>query len=210
MTGALDQSLIDACGKGDVAQAEKLLAQGADVNVTDKQSALVQAAANGHLDCVRWLLDHGADVNLQHGANANALHCAAWYGHFEIARLLVERGADLTPLYDNKTPLQIAREQKRETVARYLERNPDQISFIWPLDNRTVQEIYHFPRRERITLLRKCEGGDVETMQRESFAAVDRKSLREAFAEHKRQGGKLSEEDVFPEELAKPRTQLRL
>jgi hypothetical protein len=201
MTSALDQSLISACTKGDIALAEQLVAQGANVNVTDAQSALVWAVANGHTDCARWLIARGADVNLQHGNTANPLHCAGFYGRLDCARLLLEAGADRKAVYEgSKTAALAAREQKHPEVADFIERHPgrvpDQVSFSWRLDNRWLQEVYDFAHRERVTLLRTSEGGPVETMQRESFAALaGEASLRRAFAEHRLRGGTTPEEE---------------
>lgn len=54
------------------------------------------AAAAGHFDIVRLLLEHGAGPNLPEEGIAprgHALYSAAANGHFEIARLLLENGA---------------------------------------------------------------------------------------------------------------------
>jgi uncharacterized protein len=57
---------------------------------------LKNAAATGHIDIVRLLLDHGADPNLPEPGIAprgHALYSAVYHGHYEIAKLLLERGA---------------------------------------------------------------------------------------------------------------------
>jgi hypothetical protein len=66
---------------------------------------LAAAAASGELDAVRWLLDHGADIdsNASIGASLSpdyylhtftALHVASARGHVDIVRLLLARGAN--------------------------------------------------------------------------------------------------------------------
>jgi ankyrin repeat protein len=58
---------------------------------------LRNAAAGGHLQIVRLLLERGADPNLpeEHIApRGHALYSAVYNGHFEIARLLLQKGAD--------------------------------------------------------------------------------------------------------------------
>ena len=56
-------------------------------------SALHQAAAAGSTECVQWLLDHGADVQLCDVNCRTALGAAATMGHLHIVRLLCDAGA---------------------------------------------------------------------------------------------------------------------
>jgi ankyrin repeat protein len=53
------------------------------------------AAWNGHLEIVKLLLEHGADVNAKMEGLGTALHLAASNGHLEIVKLLLENGADV-------------------------------------------------------------------------------------------------------------------
>lgn len=50
-----------------------------------------------NIESVRWLIDHGADVNARRSlwdCNYTALHVAADNGAVEIARLLLDAGGD--------------------------------------------------------------------------------------------------------------------
>jgi ankyrin repeat protein len=90
---------------GDLARVRELLDE--DVTVANRPSdyvsyyacsgtAIRNAAAAGHLEIVRLLLDRGADPNLPEEGIAprgHALYSAAANGHFEIAKLLLQRGA---------------------------------------------------------------------------------------------------------------------
>jgi ankyrin repeat protein len=63
-------------------------------------SPLKNAAANGHLEIVRLLLDRGADPNLREegiAPHGHALYSAAANRHYEIAKLLLEHGAYPNP-----------------------------------------------------------------------------------------------------------------
>ncbi|MDA0328807.1 MAG: ankyrin repeat domain-containing protein [Gemmatimonadetes bacterium] len=56
---------------------------------------LLHAARQGHLDAMRALVDHGADVNqIGGGDNTSPLLIATINGQFDAAMLLLERGAD--------------------------------------------------------------------------------------------------------------------
>jgi ankyrin repeat protein len=46
-------------------------------------------------DKVRWLLDHGADIEAEDENGLSPLMLALNAGHFTIASLLVEKGADV-------------------------------------------------------------------------------------------------------------------
>lgn len=59
-------------------------------------SPLRNAAATGRLEVVKFLLDHGADPNLNEegiAPHGGALHAASAGGHYEVAKLLLEHGA---------------------------------------------------------------------------------------------------------------------
>jgi ankyrin repeat protein len=63
-------------------------------------SPLMNAAARGHMDVVKLLLQHGADPNLPEEGIAprgHALYSAVANKHFEIAKLLLEHGAYPNP-----------------------------------------------------------------------------------------------------------------
>lgn len=69
---------------GEVAEVEKSLANGVDVNQTDEEgySALHVAAENGYLDVVKLLVEKGADV--QHKTQYTALELAEMAGNEDV------------------------------------------------------------------------------------------------------------------------------
>jgi ankyrin repeat protein len=54
---------LEAVFAGDLDRLRELIESGADVNESDEQTPLVEAAQNGRLDMVEVLLKAGADVN---------------------------------------------------------------------------------------------------------------------------------------------------
>jgi len=98
--------LLAALSKGHFLVADLLYGHGAIVEVedADNDTPLFAASAYGQVDTVRWLLDHGADVNASQ--SSKPLHLAAHNLHFDAVQLLLEHKAD-TNLLDKKgrTPL---------------------------------------------------------------------------------------------------------
>jgi uncharacterized protein len=69
----------------------------ADVNARDRwygRTALMIAAAEGHLGAVRLLVEAGSDLNLADAEGSTALSLARSYGHLDVAALLEEAGAN--------------------------------------------------------------------------------------------------------------------
>ncbi len=92
-------TLFEAAKAGDSGAVETLLRDGADVNARepgDHTSALHWAAAGGHLDVVRLLVDAGGDVNGD--GDDHALGVIGWATCWgpaqpEVAEFLLSRGA---------------------------------------------------------------------------------------------------------------------
>ena len=84
-------------------------------------TALWVAAANGHFDVVRLLIEQNADVDGRTSRNSTPLRAAAFDGHLDIVRCLVENGADVNARNNfNNTPLMITCYKGHPNVASYL------------------------------------------------------------------------------------------
>ena len=94
--------LMIAANDGNLDAAKLLHANGANVNRQSGHhdcggqaawSALMYAAAAGHLEMSRWLLDSGAEIDARWSQRKTALWEAAYWGRPEVVRLLISRGA---------------------------------------------------------------------------------------------------------------------
>jgi ankyrin repeat protein len=101
--------ICTACHIGDVDRVRELL--DSDPSLANRVAEYVtyylgsgaplkNAAANGHLEIVKLLLDRGADPNVPGegiAPNGHALYSAVANKHYEVARLLLEHGAFPNP-----------------------------------------------------------------------------------------------------------------
>ncbi|KAK6365891.1 general transcription repressor [Exophiala oligosperma] len=89
-----DTPLTFAAGNGYIEVVRELLAAGADPNkmMNDGYSAARAAAAEGRLDFLKLLMEHGANINVP---TSPALPIAASMGHKEVFEHLLASGADI-------------------------------------------------------------------------------------------------------------------
>ena len=117
------EALVEASKEGRLEEVETRLKKPQDPSASNAigQTALHFAAESGHLECVRLLLEAGANCNLaggQHGLRP--LHCAVASGNVEVVRLLLEAGAACNQAYHSQAPLHIAALRGDVEVVRLL------------------------------------------------------------------------------------------
>ena len=116
--------LIDACWRNHWEELESLLQAPQDPNTCrdDGESALYIAANEGHVECVKLLLEAMADVHHMQATNGEtAVHSAAFHSHLEVVRLLLEAGADKDAARpDGATALHFAGEQGNLELVRLM------------------------------------------------------------------------------------------
>ena len=91
--------LIAAADQGNVAEVNAILDNNpALLDKPDRYryTALMRAAANGHLPIAELLLNRGCAIDKQDKSRQTALMYAAIHGLTDVARVLLVRGADLT------------------------------------------------------------------------------------------------------------------
>ncbi|MFP3939992.1 MAG: ankyrin repeat domain-containing protein, partial [Thermoanaerobaculia bacterium] len=92
-----------------------------EIRVAGRGTPLIRAAASGHVEVVRELLDAGADPDAAVEGDGNPLIAAAAGGHLEVLRLLVESGGDMDRVVPgDENPLIQAAANGHLEVVRYL------------------------------------------------------------------------------------------
>ena len=104
--------IIRAAIDGDTAAIQEWYTSGTrdpDERSASGTTLLRKAATYGHCETMRFLLDHGASVNVTTNSGYTALHAAAFSGRPDAAVLLLDRGAQIDlPDDDGETPLMYA------------------------------------------------------------------------------------------------------
>ncbi|MDN3031198.1 MAG: ankyrin repeat domain-containing protein [Candidatus Tisiphia sp.] len=76
-----------------------LVKKGADVNTKWYAKPILHyAAKESNWGIVKWLVEHGADVNVRNKNGETVLHCAVKSCQVEIVKLLLGKGADVNAI----------------------------------------------------------------------------------------------------------------
>ena len=124
VSDALTLSLVKAAGEGDLAEAERLLLKGAQINGGDAQgrTAVTAAAYGNQLVMVQLLVQRGADVNLKDRDGLNAfLVSASQVGHeSDLLVVMLNGGAklDVTDALGNTALARAAKNGHADLVRR--------------------------------------------------------------------------------------------
>jgi ankyrin repeat protein len=148
--------------------ANLLYRHGAVVDVQDYKKETPLLAASGEVETMRWLLDHGADVNGQNDVGRTPLHYGALDMNFETIQVLLDHGADInsqnivgeTPLYDLLPSHHSSSERMVDMVRLFLERGAD--TNIPKLDHSTALHFASSSGRPEVAQLLLSYGAKVD------------------------------------------------
>lgn len=159
LRAARERRFIKAAGSGNIRVVRALLGEGIHINAQDDgDTALLAAAAAGHEDLVRLLLDHSANPNVSNEYGYTPLSSATHHGYPRIIALLLKRGANPDPasVY-GETPLMSAAMNGRLDIVRLLLRagaNP----CLWDSRGRTAHNhALSFGKTQVAAVLRQAE-----------------------------------------------------
>ena len=90
-------SILEACEKGDVEKVKILLEKGDDIEAKTLygKTPLMIASCYGNIEVVKLLLEKGADIEAKDYNRITPLSCASRNGHIEVVKLLLEKGSDI-------------------------------------------------------------------------------------------------------------------
>ena len=116
--------LMRAAFEGDVAEAARLLKEGADVKATNSYGAdaMQLAADTANTELIRLLLKAGADPESPNADGESALHLVARSGNVEAAKLLLKAGAAVNAReqFGAQTPLMWAAARRHPEMVELL------------------------------------------------------------------------------------------
>lgn len=115
-----ETALTLACCGGFLEVADYLIKHGADIEL-GASTPLMEAAQEGHLDLVKFLLENKADVHAQTQTGDTALTYACENGHTDVAEVLLYFGAELEHLSEGgRTPLMKACRAGHNCTVKFL------------------------------------------------------------------------------------------
>ena len=124
-----EPALSNAVIKGEIAEIQKILDSGADLNTKDAldRTPLHIAAFYGRIKIVELLVAKGADVNAKDHTGMTPLHAAVISGGRQTVQLLLEKQADMNAKNGaGQTPLHLAAATGQPKLTKYLiERGAD-------------------------------------------------------------------------------------
>ena len=92
-----------------------------DATEDDGETALMKACSSGHIEAVKLLIKHGANVNCRDDDKMTPLMFAADEGHTEIVKVLIAAGADVNAKdEDGDTALRMAEDEHHGDTASVL------------------------------------------------------------------------------------------
>jgi len=113
-----------AAFEGNVAEARRLIAAGADVNATNNYgiNAMLLAADIASTELIQLLLKHGVDPDTSNTDGETPLHLVARAGNIEAAKALLKAGAKVDPRekFGDQTPLMWAVVRRHPAMAEFL------------------------------------------------------------------------------------------
>ena len=196
-SSGVDWDLVTATDYEAIPVIEKLLDDGADINMTMQRTSLHAAAANGNLEIVELLIERGADVNLQDIHGRVPMFVALAEHQPEIARQLAEAGTDphIRTLDGSTLLIEAARAEDVELVRWALDRGTDVNAIRPDKNNATALIIAARKGNPEIVGMLLAGGADPGAVNRDGKTAIDLAKGREVKERLRASAGSLRSAD---------------
>lgn len=112
-------ALSSASTHSSTAVLDLLISYGANIETQALISAM-GPRSDGGLPIMRYLIDHGVNINGVDPSKGTPLHYAVRLGRMDKVKLLVERGADLSIKFYEQTPAEFALEEEELEIHHFL------------------------------------------------------------------------------------------
>lgn len=184
-----ETALILAIKMGHSAIAEVLIRHGANVNLSDFDCytpLILAAQGDGDAEIVKWLLDHGAAVELRNCLGETALHKAAYFGHDKIASLLIEGGAEVGARdLKGETPLHKTMVYGWDSMVELLLLSGAEVGILDKAGESALQKAVH-RQWKSIAIMLLAHGAEDSAIQDiESVERIESKNLRSRLTTYK-------------------------
>lgn len=156
--------LLTAATANDIPTIQKLVDQNFPLNTADydKRTALHLACSEGHLDLIKYLIDHGSNVNAIDRFGDTPLSCAVWAKQHQVCAFLRENGGRIISREANRDSnifqlLTAAAKGDAEALSEMLESGMDANSYDY--DKRTALHVAssrNHVKLVKILLAKKC------------------------------------------------------
>lgn len=180
VSGDVNEELVKAAANGDAQKCEEILKRSeADVNgVFASHTALQAASQNGHIEVIKILLRHNADVEIEDKDGDRAVHHAAFGDEPGVMELLARAGADLNARNKRRqTPLHIAVNKGHVGVVRNILELGCRPSLQDSEGDTPLHDAISKKRDDMLTLLLE-HGADITLTNNNGFNALHHAALR--------------------------------
>ncbi len=163
--------------RSDLENMKEMMKDGKITNVDfmfrNSTPLMVKTKDEGTIEEVKWLLDHGANVNAQESRGYTALHIAVQEDFVDKVRLLLKYGADenISTIPDDLSPLEMA---KNKHIKRLLTERADLNNKFHESDIAGMQKMMEEGKIKNVdgtsedgltTLMTKLDNGTIEEMK---------------------------------------------
>ena len=176
----LNAALFTAVEQGNFKEVKNLIAQGADVNATDKKvlTPLHYAVLSGNLKMSKLLIKDGADVNAHSNESETPLYLAVIHNNEKMVKLLTSSGADANISLTSWTPLFHSCLHGYKTIVKLLLKNGADMSqgIVSPVQATLVchEEDCTLKDKEEILKILIKYGVDIDSVNPDSETSLDR------------------------------------